>query len=159
MNELSLEEAYEKWSPDLVGYATVLVGPSDAADVVADTFAALLATGHQRWTDVREPRGYLFRCVLNTSRMHARSASRRTGREDASSRDGGQAASRADSLLADTEVATAVRSLSTQQRAVIYHMYWDDLTAPATADLLGISVGAVKRQLARARARLRKVLP
>ena len=157
VNELSLEEAYEKWSPDLVGYAAMLVGPSEAADVVADTFVSLFAAGDVRWVDVREPRGYLFRCVLNSSRMHARSASRRTGREDASTR-GVRGPSGSDHLLANPEIAAAVRSLSIQQRAVIYHTYWDDLSVPATADLLGISVGSVKRQLARARARLRKVL-
>jgi len=32
--ELSTEEAYRSWADDLVGYATVLVGASDAAGVV-----------------------------------------------------------------------------------------------------------------------------
>lgn len=158
MNELSLDEAYEKWSGDLVGYATVLVGPVDAPDVVADAFASLLAGDTDRWAGVRDPRGYLFRCVLNASRMHARSASRRAGREDVSLRSVVPPPSPTDRLLADPQVVLAVRSLSVQQRAVIYHAYWDDLTPASIAELLDVSVGSVKRQLARARARLRKAL-
>jgi hypothetical protein len=36
--EVSLQEAYEKWSDDVVRFATVLIGPDEAADVVADAF-------------------------------------------------------------------------------------------------------------------------
>ena len=46
----------------------------------------------------------------------------------------------------------------TQQRAVIFFAYWQDLDVTAIARLLGVSDGTVRRQLARARGRLREVL-
>jgi RNA polymerase sigma factor (sigma-70 family) len=48
--------------------------------------------------------------------------------------------------------------LSLRQRAVVVLAYWADLTPDDIADRLGISEGAVRRHLARARARLRAVL-
>ena len=56
------------------------------------------------------------------------------------------------------EVRAAVDSLSVQQRAVILLTYWADLDTGMVAETLGISDGAVRRQLARGRARLREAL-
>jgi len=56
------------------------------------------------------------------------------------------------------EVARAVAHLSPQQRAVVFLTYWDDLDTSAVASLLGVSEGTVRKQLARARSQLRKVL-
>ncbi|MGI8516877.1 MAG: RNA polymerase sigma factor [Acidimicrobiia bacterium] len=56
------------------------------------------------------------------------------------------------------EVARAVSALSTQQRAVVFLTYWDDLDVEAVAELLGVTAGTVRKQLARARAHLREVL-
>jgi len=61
-------------------------------------------------------------------------------------------------LVDRPEVVEAIRSLSPQQRAVIYFTYWEDLRPGDVAELLDIGEGSVKRQLARARARLREVL-
>lgn len=49
----------------------------------------------------------------------------------------------ADRLLGDPQIALAVQSLSVQQRAVIYHAYWDDLAPASIAELLDVSVGSV----------------
>lgn len=155
MNDIGLGEAYTKWAEDLVGYATSIVGPDAAPDVVADAFAVLLASDLVGWQAAREPRAYLFRCVLNAARMHARSQARRSDREE---RAGRRQPTPSDGLLADPAVAEAVRSLTVGQRAALYHTYWDDLSTTAVAERMGVSEGTVKRQLARARARLRKVL-
>ena len=55
-------------------------------------------------------------------------------------------------------IIVALRSLSVQQRAVVHLTYWEDLTPAAVAERLGVSDGTVRRQLARGRDRLRKVL-
>ncbi len=52
----------------------------------------------------------------------------------------------------------AVSRLSPRQRAVVFLTYWDDLDPGSIAGLLGISDGAVRRHLARARATLRRNL-
>lgn len=151
-HHLSIGEAFAKWGDDLMAYATVLVGPDDAADVVAQAFADVL--GSNRWPAVTEPRGYLFRATLNSARTMRRSGSRRAARE-------WRAASSAvapTELLSDPAVLAAINGLSVQQRAVVYLAYWEDLTPAAIATTLDISDGSVRRQLARARARLRKVL-
>jgi DNA-directed RNA polymerase specialized sigma24 family protein len=41
---------------------------------------------------------------------------------------------------------------------VVYLTYWDDLTPTQIATLLHISEGSVKKQLARAREQLRRIL-
>ena len=154
MNELGLREAYEKWAVDLVGFATAMVGPDRAADVVADAFAGLLRRP-DGWAGAREPRAFLYRTVANTARMEHRSTSRRRAREQVAFR---QSTAAPDSPFADPEIARVVATLSPQQRAIVHLVYWEDQSLPDTAAALGISVGSVKQQLDRARNRLRKVL-
>jgi RNA polymerase sigma-70 factor (ECF subfamily) len=52
----------------------------------------------------------------------------------------------------------ALEVLSVQQRAVTYLTYWQDLSVPQVAEALGVGDGTVRRQLARARSRLRGAL-
>lgn len=153
MAELSIEDAFRKWSDDLVRYATALVGPTDAADLVADAFTSVIAGGGDRWARVAEPRGYLFRAVANAARMSARSGARRRNRE--SRWHPGNASGE---LIGDPAVADALTRLSVQQRAVTFLTYWGDLAPADVASLLDISEGSVKRHLARARSSLREVL-
>ena len=56
---IDLEEAYRKYSDELIRFATGLVGPSDASDVVSNAIASCL--GSQSWASVRDPRSYMFR--------------------------------------------------------------------------------------------------
>lgn len=151
-NEITIADAFEKWADDLISYATVLVGPEDAADAVHQAFLDVLAS--ERWGTVREPRGYLFRATLNAARAQRRSQSRRTAREWRV-RPGSLVHHE---LLSDPAVLDAVNGLSLQQRAVIYLTYWDDLTVSDVAATLDVSDGTVRRQLNRARTKLRKVL-
>jgi RNA polymerase sigma-70 factor (sigma-E family) len=53
----------------------------------------------------------------------------------------------------------ALATLSPRQRAVLVLRYFDDLTEAATADALGISLGAVKSHARDGLARLRVVAP
>ena len=53
----------------------------------------------------------------------------------------------------------ALATLSTRQRAVLVLRYYDDLTEPATAEVLGISVGTVKSHARDGLARLRVLAP
>jgi RNA polymerase sigma factor (sigma-70 family) len=145
---VSDEDVYRKCSDDLVRFATGLVGPADAADVVADAVVRVLGTA--RWRGARDRRAYLYGSVLNEARMHHRSTLRRRARE-------ARAAPR--ERLAETvvrpDVLEAIARLSLRQRAVVVLTYWQDLHERETAELLGISVGSVRRHLARAHDRLR----
>ena len=149
----TMAQAYAGHAVELTRFATGLVGPSDAADVVSDALARLMAS--PVWAEARNHRAVLYRAVLWEARMHHRSRGRRLAREH-------RAAGRAEEAyeMADIspEVAATVAALSPQQRAVIFLTYWEDLDVRAVAELLDVSEGTVRRQLARARKRLREVL-
>lgn len=148
---LPIRDAYERHAEELVRFATGVVGPDDAADVVAEAFAK--AAGSRAWSRVREPRPYLYRMVLNECRMLQRSASRRRHREAQSAVRIGH-----DDPVPQPDVESGLDVLSPQQRAVVVLTYWEDLTSQQVASRLGIREGSVKRHLARARSKLREVL-
>jgi RNA polymerase sigma-70 factor (ECF subfamily) len=145
------EEIYRKYADDLVRFATGLVGPFDARDVVTD--ACLAAFRSRGWADVTNHRAYLYRSVLNHARSHHRSTLRRRLRE--------QRAAGPESrppVEVDIDVLDAVDKLSVQQRATVILTYWEDLTPAEVARRLSTTEGSVKRHLARARARLKELL-
>jgi RNA polymerase sigma-70 factor (ECF subfamily) len=144
-------EIYAKYSDALVRFATGLVGPADAADVVSE--AVLRAMTHRSWAEVTNHRSYLYRSVLNESRMHHRSTMRRRARE---LRTFNNSTEHMPEIR--PEVLEAVGSLSTQQKASVFLTYWEGLTTSEVAERLGIGEGSVKRHLARARSKLRGML-
>jgi RNA polymerase sigma factor (sigma-70 family) len=146
-------ETYRRYSGELVRYATVLVGPADAADVVTD--AVLAAFAAPSWADVANRRAYLYRAVLSHSSSFHRSASRRRRREElVAARTRPVTESPPDSI----DAHRALAALSEQQRAVTYLTYWEDLAPDRIAELLGVAEGTVRKQLARARDHLRRIL-
>lgn len=156
---MTIEEAYEKWAGELVDYATLLVSPSDAADIVAGTFAQLLERGGTLRNGVDDPRLYLFGAVANHARMHHRTTIRRAERT--------KRRALADPVVHNAEQPAdvgfdtydpAFKSLSQQQRSVIFLSDWEDLTPADIARVLDVGEGTVRKQLSRVRAKLREVL-
>lgn len=145
-------EAYEKHAADLLRYATSLVGPAHAEDVVSDAMLRVFRSA--KWKEVRDARGYLFRCILNEARRFDRSTRSRQRREAFA----GAAWARAACLPTAGDELGALAQLSVRERSTVYLAYWEDLTPAMIADRLDISEGAVRRYLARARAKLREVL-
>lgn len=144
-------ELYRRHADELTRYATALVGPTDAPDVVVD--AMMSAFGSPAWASVQHPRAYLYRAVLHRAQSVRRSDARRSARE-------ARVATPGVSAPADPSIDAqrALAELSAQQRAVVYLTYWDDLTPAQVADLLGVSEGTVRKQLARGREQLRRIL-
>jgi RNA polymerase sigma factor (sigma-70 family) len=144
-------ETYEKHAEELLRFATVLVGPDDAPDMLSAAF--LRAISARSWPMVENRRAYLFRCVLNEVRSGQRSFLRHRDLEMRLAPTNG---------ISDPEpafdVARALMRLSPRQRAVVYFAYWEDQGSDEIAKLLGISSGSVHRHLARARAHLRRLL-
>ena len=143
--------AWKQHAAALLRYATLLVGPNDAADVVAITFAKFVQSSSHRAID--HQRAYLFRSVTNTALDQMRSRQRRQVRDLC-------AVLPAVSLAHESQldIRQAVAALSVQQRSVVYFTYWEDLDANQIASLLAISPDSVRRHLARARTHLRKAL-
>ena len=148
--QLGQAELWDRHAAELVRYATLLVGPNDAADVVSITFAKFVRSGHR---EMEHERAYLFRAVTNTALDQMRSRQRRQVRDL-------HAVLPAVSPPHESQldIRRAVAALSVQQRSVVYFTYWEDLDASQIAALLGISPDSVRRHLARARVHLRKAL-
>ena len=107
---VSDSQIYAELKDDLVGYATALVGADFAADVVSTVVVRVLSKGPL--ADLKEPRPYLFRAVLN----EARSSARR------SRRDGDRSITEAahDEPNMHPEVINAVLGLPVRQRAATW---------------------------------------
>ena len=146
-------DTYRRHARELIRYATVLVGPDDAPDIVTD--AVVAAFSSRDWRDVANRRAYLYRAVLRESASYHRSAGRRRRREDRAAALVPRAGDPADPAV---DAHRALAELSEQQRAVIYLTYWEDLAPAQIADLLGVADGTVRKQLARARDHLRRIL-
>ncbi len=147
-------ELYEEYAVELVRFATGLVGPHDAPDIVADAFLAICAS--PVWLVARDRRALWYRAVVYRAKSETRSTTRRLQREV-------MAASHAHRFVPgpatpDLSIDAALKQLSPQQRAVVVLTYWADLPAAEVAAILGVSEGSVKKQLARGRERLRKEL-
>jgi RNA polymerase sigma factor (sigma-70 family) len=142
---------YERLAPELIRFATGLVGSTDAPDVLSSAVVRALAT--PTWPTVVNRRAYLYRAVFNEAQRWLRRSAARSRLEAA-------AAPPVTWELPDfhSDVRAAVANLSVRQRAVIVLTYWQDLDPATVAERLGVSEGAVRRHLARARMRLRKVL-
>jgi len=144
-------EVYRLHADELTAFATSVVGPHDAPDVVSA--AVLAAFSSSGWHTVSNPRAYLYRTVYNECLRLSKRNSERAKRERL-------ALVPRDVHLPDVrpDVADAVRALSPQQRAVVVLTYWQDFSIASVAEHLGISDGSVRKHLARARANLREVL-
>lgn len=144
-------ELYARHGAELVRFASVLVGPSGADDLVADAVARVFA--HPSWPGVANRRAYLFWAVLNAAREHERSAGRRRRREQlAAPREA------VDAPVVRPEVLAAMRSLDPRQRAIVFFTYWQDRTTAEIADELGITTRTVQRELTDARRHLEELL-
>ena len=147
----SAEGLYGHHQTSLVRFATALVGPDDAADVVSDAMESLLRGGQLE--TARSPVALMHTAVIAKARSMQRSVFARRARER-------RFAERwiEEQPDAQPEVVQALVRLSPQQRGCVYLTYWEDLTPAAVGAYLGIGEGSVKRQLARARSKLREVL-
>lgn len=148
-----LELAYRQHAEELIRYATVLIGPDDASDVVTDAMVRVF-NGVDDVTAVTNLRALLFRAVFNRVIDEQRSSTRRHRREAAFEARRGRSVEPGSSV----DARAALRTLSVQQRAIVFLTYWGDQSIADVAAALDVSDGTVRKQLARARARLREVL-
>ena len=151
-----LEQAYRLHANELIRYATTLVGPDRASDVVADTLISVYER-HGGTDDIEHLRAYLFRAVFHHGADANRSRDRRRRREERAWRSDPRTGTSFDSSRS-MDARRSLDVLSEQQRSVVFLTYWADRTPAEVAHLLGVQEGTVRKQLARARRRLREVL-
>jgi RNA polymerase sigma-70 factor (ECF subfamily) len=137
---------FAKHRSDLVRYATALVGPSEAEDVVMTVVGR--AVRRVRLSELENPKGYLIRGVLNEARGRGR-------RRTTVVLDDNHLAQASSGLA---EVLDVLMGLPVRQRAAVYLHYWERAPISEIAEAMGVGPGTVKRYLHLARQRLKGVL-
>jgi RNA polymerase sigma-70 factor (sigma-E family) len=145
-------------SPALVRSAWLLTGSEANAQDLVQTALAKTWTRWGRITRQDAPEAYVRRVMLSIYLTWRR---RRWRGEVAA----GWLPDQADThdVFAEADVrrsvSEALHSLPRRQRAVVVLRFFDDLTEPQAAAVLGCSVGTVKSQTAKALAKLRECDP
>ena len=120
-----------------------------------DLLQHVLARVYPRWTHIvrHDPDAYVRRAMVNTwSSWWRRKWRAEVATGDVPDLPTDDAYAAADRRQA---VAVALRALPPRQRAVVVLRFHEDLTEAQVADALGISIGTVKSQTAKAMATLR----
>ena len=149
---IGFEEFVAARSPALLRTAWLLTGDDGLAEDLVQT---ALAKAWPRWGAVQhdDPEGYVRAIVANTYATWWRRRWRgEVPTETLPDRPGGDPYAASD---VRESVRRALAGLTRGQRAVVVLRHFDDLTEAQTAAALGISVGTVKSQHARAMAALR----
>jgi RNA polymerase sigma-70 factor (sigma-E family) len=151
-----LEVLYRQERASLVRLAALLVDDRGTAEeVVQDAFVAV----HLRGVAPDSALAYVRSAVLNGARsaLRRRQVRRRpfrvVGSNVAPSAEVGAMA-----LVGDGDLLDAVRRLPDRQRDCLVLRYWLDLTEPAIAETLGISLGSVKTHVHRGTAALARMV-
>ena len=146
--------------PSLRRYARTFVRDASAADdLVQDTLERAISRWHQRRSD-GDTRTWLFTILHNLAVNHLRRAARR-GRDlaldDAGEPDVATPSTQEDALRHD-DILAAVGQLPDDQRGVLLLVSIEDVSYAEAARILDIPIGTVMSRLARARARLLKLV-
>jgi RNA polymerase sigma factor (sigma-70 family) len=146
--------------PSLRRYARTFVRDAAAADdLVQDTLERAISRWHLRRSD-GDTRAWLFTMLHNLAVNHLRRSARR-GRElpldDADESDVAVPPTQENALRRD-DVLAAVGLLPDDQRGVLLLVSIEDVSYAEAARILDIPVGTVMSRLARARARLLRLL-
>jgi len=143
-----------RWSA-LQRYAFLLTGDQQTAE---DVVQVALEKCWRRWRQIRadSPEAYVRAAVANTA------ASRRRRRRVPESpledlrRSPAAPGDHTETQALRSGLWSALAGLPPRQRAVVVLRIWEDRSVTETAQVLGISTGAVKSQLSKAMARLRR---
>jgi RNA polymerase sigma-70 factor (sigma-E family) len=151
----AFEEFAAESGVELLRIATVLTSdPHTAEDVYQETLQRLAA----RWSRVDNPKAFCRRVMHNIVIDQARARARRP-RElqlfDQGEKSDPRCTDPHESVELWPSLRAALDTLSLQQRSVLVLRYLDDRSEAEVAELLGISVGAVKSTASRAIAQLR----
>lgn len=159
-----VERLYREHGRRVLGYALRRVGTrEDALDVVAETF---LITWRRR-DQVPDDPDHQLPWLLSTARNCARNAARGSGRADRARAavvrelqvlDVPDPADVHQVRAAHADLAAALATLSDDDRELVMLVSWDGLGPSAAGAALGLTPGAARVRLHRARARLRAQL-
>jgi RNA polymerase sigma factor (sigma-70 family) len=145
-------QVYEEVAPDLMRYATALIGPDHAWDVVSTVVTkALQHPGGL--AGLAKPKTYLMKAVLNEATEVKRQRARRQTYPMARVPDAG--------MIPEVEVGNTdalVMALPPRQRAAAYLVFFLEYSPSEAAELIGTRPGTVRRYLHLARKKLQESL-
>ena len=155
-----MAQLIEPLIPAMRRYARSLLHDSAAADdLVQDTLERSISGWHQRRAD-GNARTWVFTILHNLALNRIRQTTRR-GRhvtiEDADDIAISRASTQEDGLR-QTDIMAAVYRLPDDQRSVLLLISVEDLSYAEAARVLGVPVGTVMSRLARARAKLQRMM-
>ena len=149
------EEFAAESGAELLRIATLLTSdPHTAEDVYQETLQRLAA----RWSRVDNPKAFCRRVMHNIVIDQTRARARRPHELrlfDTSEKLDPRSADPHHAVEVWPSLRAALDSLTVQQRTVLVLRYLDDRSEAEVAELLGISIGAVKSTASRAIAQLR----
>lgn len=140
------EEIYLKHRDELARYAAVLVGPSEADDVVSAVVTRLYRS-KRSLEGLESPRPYLMRAVLNES------LNRRKARRDQPLTE-----IAVHPVKSRPEVLEAVKALPAKQRAAVYLTFWCGMPSDEVGELMGCRPATARRYVHIAKRKLAEVL-
>lgn len=157
-DEAALRELYDRHGGAVLHLARVMVGATDAEDVVQATFVAAW-TGREGY---RPDRGSLLSWLLGIARrkaidvLHARTRQLRVAETAAGAAPPDvHVAPSAETVVDRLVVADELAALPPEQRRMLELAFYDDLTHQQIAAATGVPLGTVKSHLRRGLARLR----
>lgn len=169
--EQALAELVRRYADRLLGYLfRVLHDRQQAEDVFQETFLRV----HRKAASFRTGKRFKPWVFAIASNLAIDTLRRSRGRQLVSLENGGEDALPLGARLADpgpdpaTEaegaerralVRRAVETLPPRQRATLMLTYFEDMTYPEAARVLGCTVGTIKKQMSRALATLSRLLP
>ena len=155
--EEQFSDLFERTHGALLGYAVRRVtDPADAADVVAETYLV----AWRRLEDVPpgdQARPWLFGVARRVLANHHRGERRRHALADRL-RDSLHQVVPGPDVLGESLVERAVSRLGEDDRELLRLVAWEELAREEIAVAMGLSRGAVRVRLHRARVRLREVM-
>lgn len=140
--------------------AYVILGDAGAAEEVVMEALVKTFSGWMRIKDLDKSEAYLKRAVVNgcRSKIRRKSIESRAAVVLRSQAQTASAMPEPDRSDTRREVWQAIRGLPERQRAAVVLFYYEDLPEAEIADILQCSVGTVKSQLFKARAKLGRSL-
>jgi len=157
----ALATIHDSYYPPLFRYILLRVGHREVAeDLTSEVFVRLLAALHKGTAPQSTLRGWLFGVASNVVADHQRQAYRvtHTALDDGLVSPGAGPFEHIAARLTQETLLHAVGGLTEDQQHVIALRYGSELPIREVAEALGKSEGAVKQLLARAVARLAKVM-
>ena len=137
----------------LLRLAVLLVGDMAAAeDVVQEAFIRVHHTLESR--SLHNPLAYLRQAVVNLARSELRRRLVRLRHAPRPMPDAASAEEGACAAMSRQEVIVALRRIPARQREAVVLRFWADLPEAEIAELMGVSLGAVKSYISRAMSKL-----